>query len=148
MSPKYKSLIISHLIAYTISATAPQAHRLSALPFRLQIPSLLPSRVYQSEFLREMRSTETVQLLARVWHRIVTWSRRTIIGDRVLSFLLRRFLMKLFLKFIGPGIVLIQSRAPRLSDTFTAKDIAEVGELDPSAKEALIEKIKRYVFKV
>jgi hypothetical protein len=51
---------------------------------------------------------------------------------------------KLFLKFTGPGIILIQSRAPRLSDTFTAKDIAEVGELDPSAKEAIIEKIQRY----
>ena len=39
---------------------------------------------------------------------------------------------------------MIQSRAPRLADTFTAKDIAEVGELDPSAKEAIIEKIQRY----
>ena len=51
--------------------------------------------------------------------------------------------LKLFLKFTGPGIILIQSRAPRLTDTFTAKDIAEVGELDPSAKEAIIEKIQR-----
>lgn len=73
----------SHLLAYTITTTTPQAHRLSALPFRIQIPSLIPSRVYQSEFFREMRSTETVQLFARVWHRIITWSRRTIIGDRV-----------------------------------------------------------------
>jgi len=40
---------------------------------------------------------------------------------------------------------LIQSRAPRISDTFTAKDIAEVAELDPSAKEALIEKVYRYI---
>jgi len=39
---------------------------------------------------------------------------------------------------------LIQSRAPRIADTFTAKDIAEVAELDPSAKEALIEKVYRY----
>jgi len=30
-----------------------------------------------------------------------------------------------------------------MADTFTAKDVAEVGELDPSAKEALIEKIQR-----
>jgi hypothetical protein len=50
----------------------------------------------------------------------------------------------LFLKFTGPGIILIQSRAPRLADTFTAKDVAEVGELDPSAKEAIIERIQRY----
>ena len=64
--------------------TAPQPHRLSALPFRIQIPNLIPSRVYNSEFIREMRSTETVKLFARVWHRIVTWSRRTFIGDRVL----------------------------------------------------------------
>jgi len=70
-------------LAYTISATAPQPHRLSALPFRIQIPNLIPLRVYNSEFLREMRSTETVKLFARVWHRIVTWSRRTFIGDRV-----------------------------------------------------------------
>jgi hypothetical protein len=39
---------------------------------------------------------------------------------------------------------LIQSRAPRLLDTFTAKDLAEAAELDPSAKEALLEKIQRY----
>ena len=39
---------------------------------------------------------------------------------------------------------MIQSRAPRIADTFTAKDIAEVAELDPSAKEAIIEKIQRY----
>ena len=51
--------------------------------------------------------------------------------------------LELFLKFTGPSIILIQSRAPRLSDVFTAKDIAELGELDPSAKEALIEKIYR-----
>jgi hypothetical protein len=43
---------------------------------------------------------------------------------------------------------LIQSRAPRLIDTFTAKDLAEAGELDPSAKEALIEKIQRYNLKI
>jgi len=51
---------------------------------------------------------------------------------------------KLFLKFAGPAILLIQSRAPRLSDTFTAKDVAEVGELDPSAQEAIVENIQRY----
>jgi len=73
----------SHLLAYTISTTSPQPHRLSALPFRIQIPSLIPSRVYQSEFVREMRSTETVKLFARIWQRLVTWSRRTFIGDRV-----------------------------------------------------------------
>lgn len=31
-----------------------------------------------------MRTTDLVKLFARVWHRIVTWSRRTLIGDRVL----------------------------------------------------------------
>lgn len=77
-------LMTSHLLAYTISTTAPQPHRLAALPFRIQIPNLIPSRVYNSEFLREMRSTETVKLIARIWRRIVTWSRRTFIGDRVL----------------------------------------------------------------
>jgi hypothetical protein len=54
----------------------------------------------------------------------------------------------LFLKFTGPGVILIQSRAPRLSDSFTAKDIADVGELDPSAREAIIEKIQRYFFAI
>ena len=39
---------------------------------------------------------------------------------------------------------MIQSRAPRITDTFTAKDIVEVAELDPSAREALIEKVYRY----
>lgn len=76
-------LTYSHLLAYTISATAPQPHRLASLPFKLQIPSLIPSRIYDSEFLREMRTTETVRLIARIWHRIKTWSRRTFIGDRV-----------------------------------------------------------------
>ena len=77
----------SHLLAYTISTTSPQPHRLSALPFRIQIPSLIPSRVYQSEFMREMRSTETIQIFARIWQRIKTWSRRTFIGDRVFPYL-------------------------------------------------------------
>jgi hypothetical protein len=49
------------------------------------------------------------------------------------------------LKFTGPGIILIQSRAPRIADTFTARDVAEVGELDPYAKEALLETVKKYL---
>lgn len=75
----------SHLLAYTISTTTPQPHRLSALPFRITIPSLIPSKMYQSEFMREMRTTETVKLFARISQRIKTWSRRTFIGDRVPS---------------------------------------------------------------
>jgi hypothetical protein len=75
----------SHLLAYTISTTSPEPHRLSAVPFRIQIPSLLPPSLYESEFLREMRTTQTVRFLARAWQRVVTWSRRTFIGDRVIS---------------------------------------------------------------
>lgn len=78
------SLTDSHLLAYTISTTSPQPHRLSSLPFRIQIPSLVPSRLYQSEFIREMRSTQTLQLFTRIWQRIITWSRHTFVGDRVL----------------------------------------------------------------
>jgi hypothetical protein len=33
--------------------------------------------------MREMRLTETVRFFARIWQRIVMWSRRTFIGDRV-----------------------------------------------------------------
>jgi Mitochondrial biogenesis AIM24 len=55
-----------------------------------------------------------------------TWSRRTIWGDR------------LFLQFTGPTTILIQSRASRVRDVLTAREVNEIADTPPgTVKEAV-----------
>ena len=52
-------------------------------------------------------------------------------------------MLKLFLRFEGPTTMLLQSRASRVSDVLTLKDVNEIAESQPGAvQDAVDRKIK------
>lgn len=50
----------------------------------------------------------------KVFHRLRTWSRRTIWGDR------------LFLQFDGPSTILLQSRGARVNEILSSREVDEL----------------------
>lgn len=70
----------------------------------------------------------------RILHRVRTWSRMTIWGDRVSRtpdthcFCLTRCLLQLFLQFDGPATILVQSRGPRLNDVLSGREVNEIAD--------------------
>jgi hypothetical protein len=68
------------------------------------------------KFFRVMRQTETWKFITRMLYNLRTQTRRTIWGDR------------LFLKFQGPTTILMSSRASRISDVLTARDVNEIAD--------------------
>ncbi|KAI9822141.1 MAG: Altered inheritance of mitochondria protein 24, mitochondrial [Thelocarpon impressellum] len=91
---------------------------------RLQIPSFeLGSWIPDSKFLRAMRESASWKALKVFYFSLRTWARRTLRGDR------------LFLQFHGPSTILLQSRAARLGDVLTARDVNEVAETEPGAMQ-------------
>ncbi|KAI9723595.1 MAG: hypothetical protein M1812_000895 [Candelaria pacifica] len=107
----------SNVLAYTITQNPPLPYRLKSSSLRFQIPGidfggLLPN----TKFFRAMRESGTWRAITKAYFTVRTWSRRTIWGDR------------LFLRFHGPTTVLLQSRASRLSDVLTSRDINEIAD--------------------
>ncbi|KAI2606753.1 mitochondrial biogenesis AIM24-domain-containing protein [Hypoxylon sp. NC1633] len=118
----------ANVVAYTVSKSPP-------LPFRfksgsgglgLQVPSLT-MWLGSSEFVRNMRRTETYKLVARFLHGARTAARRLIWGDR------------LFLQFRGPATLLLSSRASRVSDVLTAADVNEIADAPAGVVPAAVE---------
>jgi hypothetical protein len=119
----------SNILAYSVSSpTPPRPYRFKSL--NLQIPSqqytFLPI-FPRSRFLTNLRNSDTYKLLSSLAFRIRTWSRRTIWGDR------------LFLQFTGPTTILIQSRASRVSDVLTNRDINEIADAEPGVVAEKVE---------
>ncbi|KAJ8097373.1 mitochondrial biogenesis AIM24-domain-containing protein [Lipomyces tetrasporus] len=136
----------ANVLAYTSNVPAPKPvpyrlrHSRFKLP-RLQVPQsisksysrLFPSSSSTSEsttgvattpqksFLAELQQTSIVRLLSRTWFRIQTATRTAIWGD------------DLFFRFKGPCTLLIQSRAPRLSDVIPASEMSEIASMQPPA---------------
>ena len=104
----------ANVLAYTATEHAPQPYRFrSGAALKLQIPRLPWA---DGRFAREMRKTATWRFAASAAFTLRTWARRTIWGDR------------LFLRFQGPTTILLQSRASRLSDSLTERDINEIAD--------------------
>lgn len=106
-----------NVVAYTVTQHPPLPYRLKSSSLRLQVPSLgLGSLMPDIKFFRVMQQTDTWRGIASLLFNLRTSARRTIWGDR------------LFLKFHGPTTILISSRASRISDVLTSRDVNEIAD--------------------
>jgi hypothetical protein len=119
----------SNVLAYTVTAQPPAPYRLKSL--RLQVPRPdLGRLIPNTRFFREITKSAVWTTLGNLLFNLRTWTRRTLWGDR------------LFLRFQGPATLLIQSRASRVSDVLTTREINEImdaptGEVQASATRKL-----------
>ncbi|KAJ4303666.1 Altered inheritance of mitochondria protein 24, mitochondrial [Kalmusia sp. IMI 367209] len=125
----------SNVVAYTASATPPLPFRFKSSSIRFQVPDLgFGSLAQNVRFFRVMSETATWRTLASAYHTLKTWLRRSVWGDR------------LFLRFEGPTTMLIQSRASRISDVLTLKNVNEIAESPPGAvQDAVTRKIQEEI---
>ncbi|KAI9836006.1 MAG: Altered inheritance of mitochondria protein 24, mitochondrial [Sclerophora amabilis] len=105
----------------------PLPYRIKSSSLRLQIPSLEISKYLpDTQFFKVMWESGTWKTIRSFAFAVRTWSRRTIWGDR------------LFLRFQGPSTILLQSRASRLSDVFTTRDVNEVADAQPGVAQSAV----------
>ncbi|PBP18726.1 hypothetical protein BUE80_DR010272 [Diplocarpon rosae] len=103
---------VDWMVAQRKALLAWTGHTLSVSP---TIPSLGLGYLAQDiKFFRVMKESDTWRGLTRMLFNLRTAARRTIWGDR------------LFLKFHGPTTILMSSRASRMSDVLTARDVNEI----------------------
>lgn len=103
------------VVAYSVSRTPPQPFRFKSSSLRLQVPSLT-SWIPDTEFMKNMRKTDTYKFLARTLFGLRTMTRRTIWGDR------------LFLQFKGPATILMSSRGVRIADALSSEQVNEIAD--------------------
>ncbi|KAG4436620.1 hypothetical protein IFR05_007878 [Cadophora sp. M221] len=116
-----------NVVAYTITQHPPLPYRLKSSSLRFQIPSLgLGYLVPDIKFFRVMKETNTWRGLTNLLFNLRTSARRTIWGDR------------LFLKFHGPTTILLSSRASRISDVLTSRDINEIADTPAGALQSAV----------
>lgn len=106
-----------NVVAYTITPNPPLPYRFKSSNLRFQIPNLgLGYLIPDIKFFRVMRQTDTWRGMANILFSLRTAVRRSIWGDR------------LFLQFRGPTTILLSSRASRISDVLTARDVNEIAD--------------------
>lgn len=111
-----------NVVAYTITQHPPLPYRLHSSSLRFQIPSLGLGRFVQDvKFFRVMKESDTWRRVTKLLFTLRTAARRTIWGDR------------LFLKFHGPTTILMSSRASRISDVLTSRDVNEIADTEAGA---------------
>ncbi|EOD49547.1 putative mitochondrial protein fmp26 protein [Neofusicoccum parvum UCRNP2] len=115
----------SNILAYTMTANPPLPYRFKSTSLRFQVPSLT-GLFPNTKFFEEMRKTQAFKTLAQFLFTLRTWTRRTIWGDR------------LFLQFRGPSTILIQSRAGRLTDSLTTRDVNEIADTPAGAVQEAV----------
>ncbi|MCJ1341881.1 Altered inheritance of mitochondria protein 24, mitochondrial [Peltigera leucophlebia] len=114
----------SNVLAYTINSKPPVPYRLQSSTFRLHVPEIkLPSFFASIKFFTVMQQTATWRIISQLFSKLRTWTRRVIWGER------------LFLQFHGPTTVLLQSRSPKLSESFSDEEIDQVVKLPPVATQ-------------
>ncbi|KAJ5174343.1 Altered inheritance of mitochondria protein 24 [Penicillium canariense] len=121
----------SNVVAYTMSSNPPHPYRFKSTTLNFQVPGLktLPRLLQSNKFIRNMSDTKTWKTTMSFLHKVRTWSRMTIWGDR------------LFLQFDGPATILIQSRGPRVNDILSERQVNEIadaprGVTSPASQEA------------
>lgn len=105
----------SHVLAFSIGSNPPERYRLPHSSLNLQIPSFsgfLPDWPY-FDALRRQRG---YQVFMRGSFEVRAWVRRVVYGDR------------LFLRFWGPGTVLLQGRGSGLRDVVREREGVEVAD--------------------
>ncbi|KAJ5898790.1 Mitochondrial biogenesis protein AIM24 [Penicillium taxi] len=108
----------SNVVAYTMSSTPPRPFRFKSTTLQLQIPGLqkLPRLLQNNEQVQKVIKSDAWKSTMRFFHKLRTWSRMTIWGDR------------LFLQFDGPATLLVQSRGPRLNDILSGREVNELAD--------------------
>ncbi|OGE55340.1 hypothetical protein PENARI_c004G08538 [Penicillium arizonense] len=106
----------SNVLAYTMSSNPPRPYRFKSTTLSFQVPGLktLPSVFQKAKFIRDMSDSKAYKTTMQFFHKLRTWSRMTIWGDR------------LFMQFDGPTTILIQSRGPRLNDVLSGQEVNEI----------------------
>ncbi|KAJ5679779.1 Mitochondrial biogenesis protein AIM24 [Penicillium macrosclerotiorum] len=106
----------SNVVAYTMSSNPPRPYRFKSTTLNFQVPGLktLPRLLQSNKFIRDMSGSDAWKNTMRFLHKLRTWSRMTVWGDR------------LFLQFDGPATILMQSRGPRLNDIMTEQQVNEI----------------------
>lgn len=116
-----------NVVAYTITQHPPLPYRLKSSSLRLQVPSLgVNYLVPDIKFFRVMRQTATWKTVTQLLFNLRTAARRTIWGDR------------LFLQFHGPTTILMSSRASRISDVLTTRDLNEIADSPAGALQSAV----------
>ncbi|CZR57553.1 probable Altered inheritance of mitochondria protein 24, mitochondrial [Phialocephala subalpina] len=106
-----------NVVAYTITQHPPLPYRLKSSSLRFQVPDLgLGYLLPDIKFFRVMRGTSTWKGITSLLFNLRTAAKRTIWGD------------SLFLKFHGPTTILMSSRASRISDVLTSRDVNEIAD--------------------
>jgi hypothetical protein len=117
----------SNVVAYT-TTQKPTPFRFKSTNIRFQIPDIgLGAKLKNINFFRVMSETPTWRTLARTAASLRTWTRRSIWGDR------------LFLHFEGPSTILLQSRASRVRDVLSLKDVNEIANSPPGAVQDAVQ---------
>jgi hypothetical protein len=112
----------ANVVAYTIASNPPLPYRFKSHSFALQIPDLGVQKYLMGiKFFRTMVTTTSWKTVSNFLYNLRTAARRTIWGDR------------LFLQFQGPTTLLMSSRASRISDTLTTRDINEIADAPSGA---------------
>ncbi|TVY42761.1 Altered inheritance of mitochondria protein, mitochondrial [Lachnellula occidentalis] len=116
-----------NVVAYTITQNPPLPYRFKSSNLRFQVPDLGFNRLLQGvKFFRVMRETDSWRAVTKVLFNFRTAARRTIWGDR------------LFLQFHGPSTILMSSRASRISDVLTARDVNEIADSPAGAVQSAV----------
>lgn len=116
-----------NVLAYTITPHPPLPYRLKSSALRFQIPNLgLSYLIPDTKFFRVMRETNTWRAITNIMFNLRTAARRTIWGDR------------LFLQFHGPTTILLSSRAARVSDVLTSRDVNEIADSPAGAVQSAV----------
>lgn len=125
----------SNVVAYTESPSPPLPFRFKSSNLRFQVPDLgFGSLLQRVKFIRDLTATPAWKSIGSALHTLRTWLRRSIWGDR------------LFLHFEGPTTMLLQSRASRISDVLTLKDVDEISSSPPGAvQDAVARKIREEI---
>lgn len=106
-----------NVVAYSVTKNPPQPYRFKSSSLRFQIPSLgLRKYVENIKFFQVMSEGKTWRVLTNIMYSLRTATRRTIWGDR------------LFLQFKGPTTLLLSSRASRINDVLTTRDVNEMAD--------------------
>lgn len=116
-----------NVVAYTINQHLPLPYRLKSVGLRLQVPNTgLSKYLPDVKFFRVMMTTKTWKAIANFLFKFRTTLRRSIWGDR------------LFLSFKGPMTLLVSTRASRISDVLTARDVDEIADSPTGAVQEAV----------
>jgi Mitochondrial biogenesis AIM24 len=116
-----------NVVAYTVSQHPPLPYRFKSSNLRFQIPDLGLSRFLQEiKFFRVIKETDTWRAVTKLLFNLRTAARRSIWGDR------------LFLQFHGPTTILMSSRASRISDVLTARDVNEIADSEAGTVQSAV----------